>query len=130
MDGNFQSLTVRDLLKTSNRNLAGKVSALWDKHVAREEDYMNRDLVILEDLGHWLKQNSWTDDTGFFLKLRLHPLYKHQDHVQGKGRQVVQGFLDLFPGRKNVYYSNPAALDGTEETLTVVVQTDTHSIGD
>lgn len=43
---------------------------------------------------------------------------------------TLEGFLDLFPGRKNVYYSNPNALDGTEETLTVVVQTDTHSIGD
>lgn len=130
MDGNFRSLTVRDLLKTSNHSLVGKVSALWDQHVAREEDYMNRDLVILEDLGDWFKQNSWTDDTGFFLKLRLNPSYKHQQRVQESGRKVVQGFLDLFPGRKNVYYSNPNALDGTEETLTVVVETNTHSIGD
>ena len=130
MDGIFQSLSVRDLLKTSNRSLAGKVAALWDQHVAVEADYMVRDNVILEDLGHWVKQNAWTDDTGFFMKLRLHPMYKHQERVQESGRKVVQGFLDLFPGRKHVYYSNPKALDGTEETLTVVVETDSFSIGD
>lgn len=130
MDGIFYSIKPRDLLKTSNRALVERVSALWDRHVALEKDYMERDNVILEDVGHWLKQSAWTDDTGFFLKLRLHPSYKHQDRVQDAGRKVVQGFLDLFPGRKHVYYSNPKALDGTEETLTVVVETDSFSIGD
>ena len=130
MDGIFYSIKPRDLLKTSNRTLVERVAALWDRHVAKEADYMQRDNVILEDVGHWLKQSAWTDDTGFFMKLRLNPSYKHQQQVQESGRKVVQGFLDLFPGRKNVYYSNPNALDGTEETLTVVVETSTHSIGD
>ena len=130
INGQFHSIKPSDLLKTSNRNLAGKVASLWDKHVAVEADYMERDNVILEDFGHWLKQSAWTDDTGFFMKLRLHPLYKHRERTQESARKVVQGFLDLFPGRKHVYYSNPATLDGTEETLTVVVETGSHLIGD
>lgn len=130
MDGIFQSLSTRDLLKTSNRNLAGKVAALWDQHVATEADFMSRHDVLLEDLGHWLKQNAWTDDTGFFMKLRLNPSYNHQPRVQEAARKVVQGFLDLFPGRKNVYYGNPEALNGGTETVTVVVETDSFSIGD
>ena len=91
---------------------------------------MERDNVILEDVGHWLKQNAWTDDTGFFMKLRLDPSYKHQQRVQESARKVVQGFLDLFPGRKNVYYENREALDGGTETITVVVETGSYSIGD
>jgi hypothetical protein len=130
MNGIFQSLSVRDLLKTSNRSLAGKVAALWDQHVAKETDYMERDNVILEGLGHWLKQSAWTDDTGFFMKLRLHPSYKHQQRVQESARKVVQGFVDMFPGRKNVYYENREALDGGTETITVVVETGSYSIGD
>jgi len=130
MDGIFYSIKPRDLLKTSNRTLVERVAALWDRHVAVEQDYMERDNVILEDVGHWLKQNAWTDDTGFFMKLRLDPSYKHQQRVQESARKVVQGFLDLFPGRKNVYYENREALDGGTETITVVVETGSYSIGD
>lgn len=130
MDGMLQSLKVRDLLKTSNRSLADKVAALWDQHVAKEADYMNRDIVLLEDMGHWLQQCAWSDETGFFMKLRLNPSYNHQERTQEAARKVVQGFLDLFPKRKNVYYENPKALDGGTETVTVVVHTDSYMIGD
>lgn len=131
MDGIFYSIKPRDLLKASNRDLAEKVSALWDRHVAPEKDYMERDNVILEDVGHWLKQSAWTDETGFFMKLRLHPSYKHQDRVQDAGRKVVQGFIDLFPGKKEVFKEGHLALeDGTTDTVTIVVQTGSHSIGD
>lgn len=131
MNGIFYSIKPSDLLKTSNRNLAGKVAALWDKHVATEADYMVRDNVILEDFGHWLKQTAWTDETGFFIKLRLHPMYKHQERVQESGRNVVQGFIDLFLGEKEVFKEGHLALeDGTEDTVTVVVRSGINSIGD
>lgn len=131
MNGHFNSITSRDLLKSYNRALVAKVAALWDKHVAPEKDYMDRDNVILEDVGHWLKQSAWTDETGYFIKLRLHPLTMHQAKVQEAGRQVVQGFIDLFPGAEHVFKENHLALeDGTTDTVTVVVQTGTSMIGD
>lgn len=131
MNGHFNSIKPRDLLKTSNRTLVERVSALWDQHVAKEADYMERDNVILEDVGHWLQQSAWTDETGYYIKLRLHPSYNHQAKVQEAGRKVVQGFIDLFPGEKEVFKENHIALeDGTTDTVTIVVQTGSHSIGD
>ena len=130
-NGQFSSIKPRDLLKTHNRDLVAKVSALWDRYVAPEKDYMERDNVILEDVGHWLKQSAWTDETGYYIKLRLHPSYNHQAKVQEAARKVVQGFIDLFPGRKEVFKEGHLALeDGTTDTVTVVVQTGSHSIGD
>lgn len=131
MNGHFNSITSRDLLKSYNRALVAKVAALWDQHVASEKDYMERDNVILEDMGHWLKQSAWTDETGYFIKLRLHPMTMHQAKVQEAGRKVVQGFIDLFPGAEHVFKENHLALeDGTTDTVTVVVQTGTSMIGD
>lgn len=131
MEGMFQGIKASDLLKASNRALAEKVAALWDKHVAPEANYMDRDNVILVDVGHWLHQKAWTDDTGFFMKLRLHPLYNHQPRVQESARKVVQGFIDMFPGEKEVFKENHLALeDGTTDTVTVVVRTATNMIGD
>lgn len=130
MNGIFYSLSAKDLLKTSNRDLAGKVSAIWDRCVAPEKEFMRRDDVLLEDVGHWLQQSAYTDETGFFIRFRLHPSYCHQERVQEAGRKVYKEFLELFPNRKNTYIENRKALDGGTETITLVVQTDSHSIGD
>ena len=130
-NGHFDSIKPRDLLKTSNRVLVEKVAALWDRHVAPEKDYMERDNVILEDVGHWLQQSAWTDETGYYIRLRLNPSYKHQERVREAGRKVVQGFIDLFPGKKEVFKEGHLALeDGTTDTVTIVVQTGSHLIGD
>jgi hypothetical protein len=71
MDGMFHSIKAEDLLKSNNRKLAEKVATLWDRCVAPEEQYMERGSVILVDFGHWLDQKAWTDDHGYFLKVRV-----------------------------------------------------------
>ena len=130
MNGIFRSITPSDLLNSSNRKLIDRVAAIWDRCVAPEADYGTRDNVILVDLGHWLQQGAWADDTGYFLKFRLHPLYKHLPATQRKAAAVLQGFLDLFPQKREVYFDNRHALEGNEDTVTVVVHTASHSIGD
>lgn len=130
-NGQFSSIKPRDLLKSRNRDFVAKVAALWDRHVAPEADYMGRDNVILEDTGHWLKQGAWTDETGYFIRLRLHPLTMHQAPAREAAKKVVQGFIDLFPGEKEVFKEGHLALeDGTTDTVTVVVRTATNMIGD
>lgn len=129
-NGIFNSLTIRDLLHPSNRDLTEKVAEIWNRHVAPDRDYLNRNNVIIEDLGRWLKQSDWTDETGFFIKFRLHPSFCHLERVQDAGRAVFKAFLELFPNRKNTYVENASALDGGVDTITLVVETASYSVGD
>lgn len=131
MTGIFQPVTSSDLLNTRTRRLADKVAAIWDVCVAKEADYMNRRNVLLVETGSWLEQRSYTDATGHYLKFRLNPSFCHLAPVKESGRKVLQAFQDLFPGAKEVKIANEAALyDGSEETVTVIVVTYIHSIGD
>lgn len=130
MNGIFRGIKPSDLLSSHNRKLVDQVAAIWDRCVAPETNYNTRDNVILVDVGHWLYQNAWTDDTGYFLKFRLHPLYKHLPATQQKAAAVLTGFLELFPAHRGVHFDNRHALEGTEDTVTVVVHTSTTSIGD
>ena len=87
--------------------------------------------VILEDCGSWLEQLSWTDRSGFYMTIRLHPLDKHREDVQEKGRTIVRRFLELFPDRTangTSYEGQDGFKDG--EKVTVFVHTSTYSIGD
>ena len=132
MNGMFQSIKAADLLNSNNRKLAEKVATLWDRVVAPEEQYMERGSVILVDFGHWLDQKAWTDDHGYFLKVRLAPLDKHKLHVQNRGMAVIRGFKAMFgDGECETMVDNPHAFEtGSEETVTVVVKTGFNMIGD
>lgn len=131
MEGMCISFKPDDLLQSQNRKLLDTVSGIWDLCVAPERDYSSRRDVILVDLGCWLKQESWQDLTGHFMKFRLHPSHCHLPSVKEKGRAVLKAFIDSFPGRKNVQVENEDALyDGNEKTVTVSIQTGSFNIGD
>lgn len=131
MEGICSGFKAKDLLKQHNRGFMERVSKIWDQDVAPESEYMVRESVILVDVGYWLSQRAYTDETGYFLRFRLHPLDCGRVSVKERGRRVLASFQKLFSNVKGVQIENENALyEGTEETVTVVVQTGSFSIGD
>jgi len=126
MNGYFHSVNAQSLLNPQARKLAEKLATIWQENTnAALGD------VIMVDWGTWLHQRDYTDATGWFLKLRLTPSFKHLAATKEHGRAVLKAFKDLFPSAKQFILENEAALlDGTDATVTVVAHTDTHSIGD
>ena len=126
MNGYFHSVNAESLLNPHVRQMAEKLAVIWKENTNTSD----RD-VIMVDWGTWLEQSAWVDNTGWFLKFRLTPMYNHLLPVKEHGRMVLKAFKDLFPNAKEVIIDNEDAVyDGTKDTVTVVVHTDTHSIGD
>jgi len=140
MRGSLQPITVSDLIQPHALDLVEKINKIWDEHVGT--DYMHRGNVILESVGGWLSQESWEDRTGYHIQVRLAPLYAHQARLQDKARAAIYAFIELFPGGKVEFTENLEILDtgdvfwqdkeslGLTKTITVVVETGRHSIGD
>ena len=124
------TFTPRELINTYNRQVMTKVAEIFESVL--RNGYGGRDeSVILEDCGSWLEQLSWTDRMGFYMTIRLHPLDKHREDVQEKGRAITAKFLELFPDRTangTFYEGHEGYKDG--EKVTVYVHTSTTSIGD
>lgn len=130
MNGICTPFTNSDQLKSTVRALTAKVADLWTQHVAPERDYDKRDNVILVNMGHWLEQSSYVDRTGYFITIRLHPLYNHLPRVQESARAVLGSFLALFPGHTAAHYEGRENLEGGTGNITLVVETGMFSIGD
>jgi len=140
MRGVLQPYTAKNLTIPVNLELMNKVAQIWDDCVGTE--YLRRDNILLESVGGWLSQESWSDRTGFHLKFRMHPLYSHGDVTQASARAVLDAFIGLFPKGTVVFTENTQILDtgdinwqeketlGLNKTITVVVETDQRSIGD
>jgi hypothetical protein len=117
-----------------------KVAQIWDDCVGTE--YLRRDNIVLESVGGWLCQEAWHDRNGFHLKIRMHPLYSHSAVTQERARAVLDAFIRLFPKGTVVFAENTEILDagdinwrekessGQNQTITVVVETGSYSIGD
>ena len=119
--------TPRDLLNESNMRVMTKVAELFKKHC----EGGLATTVILEDCGSWLQQNSWTDDTGLYLTLRLHPLDNKREDVRACGRAIWQDFIAEVGGATHnawVEESDAAYIDGGKTTI--YVKQSTYSIGD
>ena len=118
------SFTPRELINTYNRKVMTKVAEIF-------ESSPQRDGIILEDCGSWLVQEAWQDRGGFYMTIRLAPLDKGREAVQEEGRRITGKFLDMFTGRKasgTTYEGQDGYLEG--ESVTVYVETSSHSIGD
>lgn len=116
--------TPREFLNVTNRDVMIKVAQIF-------EACPHRDSILLEDCGSWLVQSDWTDRTGYYMTIRLHPLDKGRMNVQEAGRDITRKFLSLFPGKRPngiTYEGHEGYLEG--EKVTVFVETDMHSIGD
>ena len=140
MRGNLQPYKARNFQIPSNLALINKVAQIWDDCVGTE--HLRRDNIVLESVGGWLCQESWSDRTGFHIKFRMHPLYSHSASTQAKGRAVLNAFISLFPKGTVVFTENTQILDagdinwrekessGQNKTITVVVETGARAIGD
>lgn len=127
--GRLYPFDAQDLICESNLSLMKKISGIWDRCVAEESDHADRRSVLLEGAGYWIQQSSWIDETGYFIKIRLHPLDRSRKEVHDRGRKVLQEFEGLFPGSRRTYVENGDLLeDGA--TVTLVVNSDRRSIGD
>ena len=118
------SFTPRELINTYNRKVMTKGAEIF-------ESSPQRDGIILEDCGSWLVQEAWQDRGGFYMTIRLAPLDKGREAVQEEGRRITGKFLDMFTGRKasgTTYEGQDGYLEG--ESVTVYVETSSHSIGD
>ena len=125
-----QPFSHRDLLNKHNRDVVSRVADIWDTVLGKGSP-TQRDSIILEEIGGWVRQESWHDRTGFYLTIRLAPLDKTRPAVQESGRAIMARFIDAFPGRN----SNGTFYEGQEnyaagENLTVYVETGMNSIGD
>ena len=128
------NFTPKDLLSKCNLDVVQRVAEAWDDVFGNDTwggaNYRSRESVILEGLGHCHRMNNWSDDTGYFMKIRLHPLDMHREEVQNNARKLTRLFLATFPGtRSKVEY------EGHEDFLkggsvTVYVITGARSIGD
>ena len=140
MRGNLHPYNARNLTVPANLDLMNKVAQIWDDCVGTE--YLRRGDIVLESVGGWLCQEAWHDRTGFHIKFRMHPLYSHSASTQAKGRAVLNAFISLFPKGTVAFAENTQVLDagdinwrekealGQNETITVIVETASYSIGD
>jgi hypothetical protein len=86
------------------------------------------DTLVLEDFGTTLVQNAWTDDTGWFITYRLHPLYSHL-------ARVVEASLTAQKRLCCAFYSNKMTVECIDDKdrdtrITVFISANSYSIGD
>jgi hypothetical protein len=90
---------------------------------------LGADVLILEEFGTTLVQNSWNDDTGFYVRYRLHPLYSHMPKLLDASRLAQARFAGIF-GKSQSFKVDFENIEDRNGNITVYVATGTHSIGD
>ena len=121
-----QPFTPRDLINSRCLEVMTSVADLF-------KDPIVRDRIVLEDLGSWLEQSGWTDKSGFYMTIRLAPLYKHLPDTQAAGRQLALDFLTSLSGMRVIdaaQVTGQADRLNRGEPVTYVIATDTYYIGD
>jgi len=125
--GILSSFRARDFTNPYVVGIIGNTSAIFNEVLG--DRWPSNQSVLLEDLGSYLRQLSYSDETGCFLQFRLHPSDAHREDSLTRAREIAKRWLALFPRGSQVLW------DGQErikegKTVTVVVVTSTHSIGD
>jgi hypothetical protein len=123
---NKQPFTPRNLINSRYLEVMTSVADLF-------KDPIVRDRIVLEDLGSWLEQSGWTDKSGFYMTIRLAPLYKHLPDTQAAGRQLALDFLTSLSGMRVIdaaQVTGQADRLNRGEPVTYVIATDTYYIGD
>jgi hypothetical protein len=121
------SLTIKDL---SNSHLHAKFNEVVT--LFRELSIgtgLGNDVLILEEFGTTLVQLSWSDDTGFYVRYRLHPLYSHMPKLVDASRLAQLRFAGIF-GKSQSFKVDFENIEDRNGNITVYVATGTHSIGD
>ncbi|NBW06398.1 MAG: hypothetical protein EBR82_00040 [Caulobacteraceae bacterium] len=120
------AITIKDLSNTYLHAKFNEVVTLFrELSIATG---LGADVLILEEFGTTLVQNSWNDDGGFYVRYRLHPLYSHMPKLVDASRLAQVRFAGIFgKSQFKVDFENPEDRNGN---ITVSVATCSHSIGD
>ena len=119
------ALTINDL---SNPYLHG----LFDRVVTLFRELsvgtgLGHDVLILEEFGTTLIQKSWTDECGFYVKFRLHPLYSHLPKLIDAASAAQKRFAGIFGGTDLKVRDDET---DRKACITMYVKQTSHSIGD
>jgi hypothetical protein len=125
--GILSSFRPRDFTNTHVAALISNTSSIFNEVLG--DRWPSNQSVLLEDVGSYLRQLSHSDETGCFLKFRLHPSDAHREDSLTRAREIAKRWLALFPKGSQVLWNGQERIK-EGETVTVVVVTGTHSIGD
>jgi len=120
------AITIKDL---SNSHLHAKFNEVVT--LFRELSLatgLGADVLILEEFGTTLVQLDWTDETGWFVTYRLHPMYSHMTKMLEVSLQAQSRFASIC-GNKDFKVVRADETDRNTR-ITVYVKTGKHSIGD
>lgn len=124
--GILSSFRPRDFTNTHVAALISNTSSIFNEVLG--DRWPSNQSVLLEDVGSYLRQLSHSDETGCFLQFRLHPSDAHREDSLTRAREIAKRWLALFPGAQVLWDGQEHIKEG--KTVTVVVVTGTHSIGD
>jgi hypothetical protein len=120
------AITIKDL---SNSHLHAKFNEVVT--LFRELSLatgLGADVLILEEFGTTLVQLDWTDETGWFVTYRLHPMYSHMTKMLEASLQAQSRFASICANKD---FKVVRADEHDRNTrITVYVKTGKHSIGD
>ena len=125
--GSLNSFRPRDFTNTHVAALISNTSSIFNEVLG--DRWPSNQSVLLDDVGSYLRQLSHSDEGGYFLRFRLHPSYTHREDSLTRAREIATRWLALFPKGSQVLWDGQ---DNIKEggTVTVVVVTGAHSIGD
>lgn len=85
----------------------------------------------VEEIGHTLVQEAWTDSTGMYVKYRLLPLDAENPNAREAARAFGKSFVELVCSRFKLKGKESTAFNNaTDHDFIAWVHTGTHSIGD
>ena len=89
---------------------------------------LGADVLILEEFGTTLVQLDWTDEIGWYVIYRLHPMYSHMTKMLEASLQAQSRFASICANKDfKVVRENET---DRNTRITVYVKTGRHSIGD
>lgn len=131
LSGYFMNFKPSDITNVRAFDLAQKVNGIWRDVVHDNKHGHTVENVLLVDFGDWLSQGSWTDETGYYIKFRLVPLFAHHESTKERARGVLKAFQALFPNPREVVIDRAETIEeGGTEVITVLIKTELRSIGD
>jgi hypothetical protein len=118
--------TIRDANNEHYLNQFVKVTGIFRD--CSKDSGLGNDVLILEAFGSTLVQSAWTDETGYYITYRLHPLYSKLDALKVAAAKAESKFLAMFPGKQ--FKRQVEDLNDPNTRITLLVECGSYSIGD
>lgn len=75
-------------------SLFAQIRGLWPEGT-------ERDLVLLDDAGQWLSRTGYADYSGYYISIRLTPIWADLPAAKILLEKIKQGFKEVFPGKSS-----------------------------